>query len=199
MVLPGGLAATQTLPAQCHRTGRPGQETQDGLPPNQPPSTNAWPSVLQAGLPGLAPLRDRQTGCDLTGLGGAHFDQLAVSGAPSIDNSWTGLDTDCRYPKGDVPAHKAVIPDELSAANLRNDPPGLVTIQAGANDIHFEACLASLIGVPNPWMHVENCVNGSPGKYTVTSKVKQELASLADGLSESIAYIKNLAPDAQSC
>ena len=47
-----------------------------------------------------APLQDRQDGCDLVGSNGAHFDQLAVSGAPSIDNKWTGSDSDCRYPHG---------------------------------------------------------------------------------------------------
>lgn len=182
-----------------HGLANPTKGTKDGLPPDQPPSTKAWPSVLQAGLPGLAPLRDRRNGCDLVGRYGAHFDQLAVSGAPSIDSTWTGLDSDCHYPKGVVvPPHKAVFLNELSAANLRVNPPGLVTIQAGADDIDFASCLESLIGVPpNPWMHVENCVNGSPGKYTVTAKVKRELASLADGLSGTIGYIKNRAPAAQ--
>jgi lysophospholipase L1-like esterase len=182
-----------------HGLANPTKGTKDGLPADQPPSPNAWPSVLQAGLPGLAPLHDRQNSCDLVGKNGSHFDQLAVSGAPSIDNAWTGPDSDCVYRRGVVvPEHKAVFLDELSAANLRSDPPGLVTIQAGADDIDFAACLASLLGVPEtPWMHVENCVNGSPGKYTVTSKVKEELASLATGLSGSIAFIKNRAPKAQ--
>jgi hypothetical protein len=133
------------------------------------------------------------------GSSGAHFDQLAVSGAPSIDNQWTGLDTDCHYPRGvQVPQHKAVFLDELSAADLQNNPPGLVTIQVGADDIDFASCLESLLGVPtNPWMHVENCVTVTKNRYSLTSKVQTELASLTQGLSASIAFIKNRAPAAQ--
>ena len=182
-----------------HGLANPTKGTKDDLPPDQPPSPNAWPSVVDAGLPGLAPLRDRQDGCDLVSSNGAHFDQLAVSGAPSIDNEWTAGDTDCRYPHGvQVPQHKAIFPDELSAADLQNNPPGLVTIQTGADDIDFAACLASLLGVPtNPWMHAENCVNVTKKGYSLTSKVQTELASLSQGLAGSIAYIKNRAPEAQ--
>ncbi len=182
-----------------HGLANPTKKKENGLPADQPPSTQAWPSVVDAGLAGLAPLQDRQDGCDLAGANGAHFDQLAVSGAPSIDNKWTGSDSDCHYPHGiKVPAHKAIFPDEVSAANLKNDPPGLVTIQAGADDIDFAACLESLLGIPpNPFTHVENCVDQTKKGYRLTSKVQTELASLAQGLSDTIQYIKNQAPSAQ--
>jgi hypothetical protein len=124
-----------------HGLANPTKDSKDGLPANQPPSTDAWPSILQAGLSGLAPLRNRTTGCDLTGSDGSHFDQLAVSGALSINNKWAGRDTDCKYVHVEVPQHKAVFLDEVQAANLKNDPPALVTVQAGANDIDFPACL----------------------------------------------------------
>ena len=146
-----------------------------------------------------APLQDRQDGCDLTGSNGAYFDELAVSGAPSIDNKWTGSDSDCRYPHGvKVPLHKAVFPDEVSAADLQNAPPGLVTIQAGADDIDFAGCLEALLGVPTfSFTGAENCVDQTRKGYKVTSKVQAELASLAQGLSDTIQYIKTSAPSAQ--
>jgi len=182
-----------------HGLANPTKGTKDGLPPDQPPSPKAWPSVVDAGLPGLAPLRDRQDSCDLVGSNGAHFDQLAVSGAPSIDNRWTELDTDCHYPRGvQVPQHKAVFLDELSAADIQHNQPGLVTIQVGADDIDFAACLTSLLGIPpTPWWHVENCVNVTQNGFSVTPKVQTELDSLTLGLSGTIAYIKNRAPAAQ--
>lgn len=182
-----------------HGLANPTKKTENGLPADQAPSTKAWPSVLDAGLPGLAPLQDRQDGCDLTGSNGAYFDELAVSGAPSIDNKWTGSDSDCRYPHGvKVPLHKAVFPDEVSAADLQNAPPGLVTIQAGADDIDFAGCLEALLGVPTfSFTGAENCVDQTRKGYKVTSKVQAELASLAQGLSDTIQYIKMSAPSAQ--
>jgi len=185
--------------AYGHGLANPTKGTENGLPADQAPSTQAWPSVVDAGLAGLAPLQDRQDGCDLVGTNGAHFDQLAVSGAPSIDNKWTGSDSDCRYPHGvKVPPHKAVFPDEVSAANLKNDPPGLVTIQAGADDIDFAGCLEALLGVPTlPFTGAENCVDRTRNGYKVTQKVQTELTSLAQGLSDTIAYIKQNAPSAQ--
>jgi lysophospholipase L1-like esterase len=182
-----------------HGLANPDKNKENGLSADQPPSTQAWPSVVDAGLAGLAPLQDRQDGCDLVGSNGAHFDQLAVSGAPSIDNKWTGSNSNCHYPRGvKVPPHTAVFPDEVSAANLKNDPPGLVTIQAGADDIDFAACLESLLQIPpNPFTHVENCVDESRHGYSLTPKVRAELASLAQGLSDAIQYIKTQAPSAQ--
>jgi hypothetical protein len=182
-----------------HGLANPTKNKENGLAPDQPPSAQAWPSVVDAGLAGLAPLLDRQDGCALTGANGTYFDELAVSGAPSIDNKWTGSDSNCRYPRGiKVPPHKAIFPDEASAANLQNNPPALVTIQAGADDIDFAACLESLLGIPaNPFMHVENCVDQTKKGYSLTRKVQTELASLTGGLSDTIQYIKDQAPSAQ--
>jgi len=177
--------------AYGHGLANPGKTSHGGLPPNQPPSTHAYPSLVASGL-GYT-LKVRETGCFLAG------DQMAVKGAMSIANRWTDLDTDCRYPKGEsVPLHKAVIPDEVTAADLRNNPPSLVTLQAGANDIDFPSCLASLLSLPkNPWLHVENCVKKDRGGYKVTSKVAAELKSLRTGLTLTIDLVHGAAPNAQ--
>lgn len=74
-----------------------------------------------------------------------------------------------------------------------------MTVQVGADDIDFAACLAYLLGVPpNPWMHVENCVDQDrKGNYRVTQKVATELKSLQDGLGKTINAVHDAAPNAQ--
>jgi lysophospholipase L1-like esterase len=176
-----------------HGLANPGKKSRDKLPANQPPSRYAYPTLVADGL-GYT-LTMRKSACLLEG------DQLAVSGAPSTVNRWTDLDRDCRYPKGEpVPLHKAVVPDEVAAAELRSNPPSLATLQAGANDLDFDACLGSLLGFPlNPFAHVENCIrqDKSRGGYKVTSKVAAELRSLRTGLGLAIDLIEGAAPDAE--
>ncbi|MET8845965.1 SGNH/GDSL hydrolase family protein [Amycolatopsis sp. NPDC004625] len=175
-----------------HGLANPGKDRQGALAPDQPPSPDAYPSLLAKSLGYNFTIR--KDGCTLTG------DQLAVSGAPSIDNKWTGKDADCRYPKGvPVPLQKAVSPNEVLAADLKNHPPSLVTLQAGADDVDFAACLASLLSAPaNPFMHVENCVDQDrKGNYVVTQKFATELKSLKDGLTKTLDAVHDAAPAAQ--
>jgi hypothetical protein len=193
-----------------HGLANPTLDTHDGLPPNQGPSKKAYPELLvdgvpavngwsaQAGLPGLSALRYRPTSCDLIGSDGGHYDQLAISGAPAIVNQWTGSDGNCAYPAGtSVPPHKAVFPDETSAANLSADPPALVTLQAGADDIRFGACLAAVLGVPSQF-GASNCtVKSKSGSYQVTTRVQTELESLSTGLTATINSIHRYAPNAK--
>jgi Nidogen-like/GDSL-like Lipase/Acylhydrolase family len=153
---------------------------------NQGPSRNAYPQYVDQGLPGLRPLSYRPTGCGLTG------DQLAVSGAPSIDNAWTGGNSDCG-----LLVHEAVFTDEVAAASLRSSPPALVTIQAGADDANFSGCLAFLLGVPSGVEGSEKCITRDAYGYHLTSKVMSELRSLSSGLTDTINFIHRNAPTAQ--
>ena len=153
---------------------------------NQGPSRNAYPQYVDQGLPGLRPLSYRPTGCGLTG------DQLAVNGAPSIDNAWTGGNSDCG-----LSLHEAVFTTEVAAANLRSNPPSLVTIQAGADDVDFSGCLEYLLGVPSGIFGSENCITQDTRGYHVTSKVTAELSSLSNGLSDTINFIHRNTPSSQ--
>jgi hypothetical protein len=175
-----------------HGLANPGTKPQSGLPADQGPSPLAWPSWVDKWLPGLAPLTLRPTGCALTGPQGQHYDQLAISGAPTEVNKWTGKDTDC-YPKiANVPAHKAVVPNEINAADLRADPPALVTIQAGADDIDFPGCLANLLIGGG-----DRCVTRDAHGYLLTTKAIAEMKSVKAGLEKTIADIHAAAPKAR--
>ena len=174
-----------------HGLANPGRTNQSGLPPDQGPSPLAWPSWVDARLPGLAPLSLRPTGCGLVGPKHHYYDQLAVSGAPVQDNKWTGSDADCpRLPL--TPSHKAVVPNEIGAANLKADPPALVTIQAGADDIDFAACLKALITLQSG-----ACVTHDKSGYHLTAKTASELASVTDGLKKAISGVQAAAPFAR--
>lgn len=155
---------------------------------NNPPSTQAYPGLLDTQIPGLRPLKYRATGCDLTG------DQLAISGAPSIDNAWTGQDKSCN-----LPVQRAVFLDETNAANLVADPPALVTIQAGADDINFSGCLIAVLGLPRvPRLFKPHaCVRGPDNRLSLTSEATSELASLQSGLTAIINTVHRKAPGAQ--
>jgi hypothetical protein len=178
-----------------HELANPGKDWHDGLAPDQGPSAQAWPSLVDAWLPGLAPLTLRPTSCALTGPQGRHYDQLAISGAPTEVNRWTGLNTDCHY-TGAVPVHTAVVPDEIGTANLWADPPGLVTIQAGADDLNFDGCLKALLGLPSQ-LGADNCVTHTKSGYLLTAKAIAELKSVKTGLRAAIHDILAAAPHAQ--
>ena len=167
------------------------KKSEGGLSPNMGPSSLAYPSLLANDL-GLS-LSLRSTGCTLAN------DNLAVSGAPSVINLWSGKDTDCHYKGVPVPPHKAVFPDELNAANLVQDPPALVTIQVGANDIDFSGCLTHLLGVRrNPFTDSTNCVlQAKGGKFTLPRRVQEELSSLQSKLSSIIKIVHEDSPSAQ--
>ena len=179
-----------------HGLANPTKDEKSGLPPNQPPSHQAYPQLVNASIPGLRPLSYRQTSCNLTD-GEVRYDQLAYSGAPSMANRWTGRDVNCRYDRGTpVPLHKAVSPEEFVAAELASDPPGLVTLQVGADDIEFAACLKSLLSVPAQGGAVE-CVEETRNGYRLTDRAQSELNSLRTGLTAIINGIHRSSPAAQ--
>jgi hypothetical protein len=180
-----------------HGLANPDKNTESGLPPDQGPSRSAWPSLVARALPGLAPLTLRPASCSLTAPRGKHYDQLAISGAPTQVSQWTGPDNNCHYPKGiKVPLQKAVVPNEIGAANLTADPPGLVTIQAGADDIDFAGCLEALLGAPSQ-AGADQCVTHDQSGYHLTAKASAEVASARAGLIKAIGTIKSDAPHAQ--
>ena len=154
-----------------HGLANPKNIEENGLPPNQPPSPLAYPSLVAKKL--KLSMQVRSTGCTLVG------DQLAVSGAPAVEADVTGPDGDC----DSTAPHKAVDPDELNAANLTADPPFLVTLQAGADDINFVNCLTydltkGVIGTP--------CVvNGE-----ITTAVQQALSNVQRGLTSIIEQLQ---------
>lgn len=183
--------------AYGHGLANPGRRSHDGLGPDQGPSSAAWPSLVAAGLAGLAPLALRPTGCTLTRSGRLPYDQLAVSGAPMVDSRWTGADGDCPVHAGRPGStHRAVAPDEIVAADLAADPPALVTIQAGADDIDFAGCLEALLGVPAMLGGAE-CVTGDGPGRALTARADAELAGLAQGLRSAVDTIHGSAPRAR--
>jgi GDSL-like Lipase/Acylhydrolase family len=180
-----------------HGLANPDKNTESGLPADQGPSPVAWPSLVLRALPGLAPLTRRPAGCALTGHG-RHYDQLAISGAPTQVSQWTGKDTNCHYPAGvKVPLHKAVVPNEIDAADLRADPPALVTIQAGADDIQFPGCLEALLGFFPSQLGATTCVTHDKSGYHMTARAVTELTSVRAGLVKAIDTIESDAPHAQ--
>lgn len=115
----------------------PGTGPHSGLPANQPPSRDAYPSVLAKSI-GLT-LAIRKDGCTISG------DQLAVSGAPSVVANINGPDVECH---SSLP-HKTVDPSEL--VHLGTAAATLVTIQVGADDIDFGGCLMHEISINVPY------------------------------------------------
>ena len=81
----------------------------------------------------------------------ASLDQLAVSGAPSQPSQWVSGDSTC----GDS------VLSELEQAQLSKFPPALVTLQVGADDIDFGACLTWALTEPIPIPGGQKCVDGS--------------------------------------
>lgn len=183
--------------AYGHGLVNPARRSHDGLPPDQGPSPQAWPSLVAAGLTGLTPLALRPTGCALTRPGPLPYDQLAVSGAPLVDSRWTGGDGDCPDDAGRARSvHRAVVPDETAAAGLAADPPTLVTLQAGADDIDFAGCLAALLGVPAA-LGGARCVTGDGPGRRLTPRAEAELTGLAGGLRSAVGTVHRAAPRAR--
>lgn len=177
-----------------HGLANPDKKKHDGVATNQGPSQYAWPSLVDQGVPGLSPLRMRPTSCSLVGPHKTHYDQLAISGAPTERNKWTGKDNSCTYPKGvTVPVHKAVEPNEIDASTLKPNPPVLVTIQAGADDIDFAGCLGALLGEPSQ-LGADKCVTHDKSGYHLTSKANDELKSVKRGLGRAVSDIRTYAP-----
>jgi lysophospholipase L1-like esterase len=154
-----------------HGLANPRTVSHDGLPPSQPPSDEAWPSLVAHALGYQMTIRPVY--CVLSG------DQLTVSGAPmfSIDSgAWTDCSTTATHP--------AVFPDEVDAANISADPPALVTIQAGADDINFGGCLEYVLGFPGVAGGTK-CTS----KGRVTSHVATLLTNVTTGLVDTLREI----------
>jgi hypothetical protein len=87
------------------------------------------------------------------------------------------LDSDC--PNTSTLPHKAVDPEELSAAGLAGGPPVLVTLQVGADDVNFAGCLRHLLGE----IVFENCfVQDAQGNPQLSPEVQADLTGLNAGL-----------------
>lgn len=174
----------------------PGRTRRGGLGPGQGPSARAWPSLVRAGLPGFVPLRLRPTACTLASTGSRPFDALAVSGATSVRSRSSGTNGDCVDATGAPVRQQVVDPDELAAARLKADPPALVAIQVGANDIDFVGCLSALLGLSAADGAVP-CVTQDAAGLRLTPRTRVELASLARGLTAIIRTVHRAVPHAR--
>jgi hypothetical protein len=159
-----------------HGLANPDPVAHNGLPPDQPPSTLAYPSLVASALGYNLNASSRSSLCSLTG------DQLSVSGAPMSATNVTGTWKDCKSPSPEP----SVDPTELNAANIAANPPELVTIQAGADDIDFAGCLEYELGVPGIFGG-KKCSNGN----TVTFKVAVQLVEVTQSLEATIASIES--------
>ena len=146
---------------------------------NAPPSTAAYPQYVDKSL-GLLPLNYRKLDCALYSPTGLPYDQLAVSGAPSQPSQWVSGDSTC----GDS------VLSELEQAQLSKFPPALVTLQVGADDVDFGACLTWALTEPIPIPGGQKCVNGSdPTNFSLTPRVSSELGSLYSGITKIVNTI----------
>jgi hypothetical protein len=151
------VASTEKTPSvpYGHGLANPDMHPQPDMPPseiNDPPSALAYPSLVASKL--YLSQTVRATACTLNG------DQLEVSGAPASQANVSGPDKNC----ADTSAGrgKSVEKAELNVANLAQNPPLLLTIQAGADDIDFGDCLSNELLRPLPIGHA--CKTG--GKVT---------------------------------
>src|SRR6202453_555275 len=161
-----------------HGLANPYPTPQIGLPASalsQGPSTDAYPTLVTRDL-GLT-MTVRQTNCHLTG------DQLSISGAVADGSDNTSRDGQCPVP----PQPARNLSDELAATNLVQQPPRLVLLQDGADDINFSACLeyqlARVVGIGIGLG--DSCVaNGS-----VTPKTAADLANVRTKLAQAIETV----------
>ena len=165
-----------------HGLVNPTRQKIDGLPANQPPSRNAYPSRLATAL--HLTLSVRAKGCTLGG------GQLAVSGAPAVAEDINGPDADC----GSAKRHKAVDPDELS--KVTKAATTLVTVQVGADDLAFSGCLLHELGVSSKY----TVLGQSPRKCTqgtgVTDTEARRITRMRVGLNSILNTIGNRLPTA---
>ena len=160
----------------------PGTAKHSGLAANQPPSRDAYPSVVAKSL-GLS-INIRKDGCTLTG------DQLAVSGAPTVVGNINGPDVTCHSSH----PHKTVDPNELS--HLGTAAAALVTVQVGADDIDFGGCLMHEMKIYVPYsiygQNSKKCVSGSG----LTGGEANRLSEMRIALSVILSQIRRKQPDA---
>lgn len=160
----------------------PGTGPHSGLPANQPPSRDAYPSLLAKSL-GLT-IDIRKDGCTLSG------DQLAVSGAPTVAANINGPDVECHSSR----RHKSVDPDEL--AHVGTAAATLVTVQVGADDVDFGGCLMHEININVPYsiygQSSRKCTSGSG----LTGPEANRLKTMRIALGEILTSIRKQQPDA---
>jgi lysophospholipase L1-like esterase len=174
-----------------HGLANPGKAKQSGLDPQMGPSPLAYPSLVAKDL-GYSALNLRSDGCNLGG------DNLSVSGAASSRANTDGTDDDCPnkaffgFTWSTLP-HKAIDPKELAAANLKNDPPALVTIQVGADDLDFVNCIKAELGI----IAARSCVQGSAGSLKLAKEEQTDLDTLTTSLNDIVKTIEGNAPGAR--
>lgn len=165
-----------------HGLANPTRQKIDGLPANQPPSHNAYPSRLAAAL--HLTLSVRSKGCTLGG------GQLAVSGAPAVAEDVNSPDSDC----GSTKRHKVVDPDEL--AKVAKTATALVTVQVGADDLAFGGCLLHELGVSSQY----SVLGQAPRKCTqgtgLTDTEARRITRMRVGLNSILNTIGNKLPKA---
>jgi len=83
--------------------------------------------------------------------------------------------------------HAAVLPTELGAADIGEDPPALATIEAGADDINFGGCQKYALGLRQLLGGGVKCTS----KGHVTGPVAAILANVTSSLVNAIAMIDN--------
>lgn len=135
---------------------------------SQPPSLRAYPGIVAHNL--QLSMLDRSTNCGLTG------DDLAVSGAAMAASDSTSGNNQCSQYSTNV----TVGGDEVPAANLAQNHAQLVSIQAGADDINFSACL--LYEVSKDGFHVPIFTHSCVSKNAVTTGVANKLKNVTDAL-----------------
>jgi hypothetical protein len=160
-----------------HGLVNPYPTAQLGLPAratSQAPSSQSYPRLLESML--HLPMTVRSKNCSLTG------DDLAISGATAAQANVKSGNQQCQPGWADSQSVEA---DELPAAQIDEDHLAeLVTIQAGADDIHFADCLTYELT-----RHGTSCVtsNGS-----VTPAVSRELTSVRSAIT---SEIETISPD----
>jgi hypothetical protein len=163
-----------------HGLANPYLTPQIGLPArdvSQGPAALAYPSAVAAHFGLTMAVRPRN--CHLVG------DQLAVSGAVASGADETEPSGQC------LPQQNRNLDTEIAAAGLTKHPARLVTLQDGADDIHFGGCLEyELARVLGAGIGLgTNCVDNG----AVTPGVAAELSRVRRGLASAI---EKIAPDA---
>ena len=168
-----------------HGLANPNQTSQIGLPAgdvNQGPSLQAYPSLVAQAL-GLN-MNVRSFNCLNPGTDNNPVtdDQLSISGAPAADANLTpnSPDKNCGASSG---AGRSVENTELPDSNLTAVPAKLVTVQAGADDIHFADCLTWEATVGR--LGTQCVKNGQPTSSVATelTNLKTELESIIEAVS----------------
>lgn len=165
-----------------HGLANPYPTPQIGLPSrdvSQGPAALAYPSLVATHF-GLT-MTVRPDNCRLVG------DQLAVSGAVASAADETAPSGQC------LPQQTRDLGDEIAASGLEAHPARLVLLQAGADDIHFGACLEyELARVLGTGLGLgANCLDNG----TVTPAIAADLSRVRSGLA---SVIEQIAPDAKT-